>query len=80
MATTTTTEAAGSTIANALLAIGPRTVEGDQGRVSMPSVHDAIAALEYERKRTLMNNRAGVRAALRTISNHRLAAHDGPGS
>ena len=63
MATCNTEEVPGSTIAAALLAIGPRTVEGDQGRVSMHGVHDAIAAIEYDRKRTLLKNRAGVRAA-----------------
>jgi hypothetical protein len=67
-------------IADALLAIGPRTVEGDQGRVSMHSVHDVIAAMEYDRKRNRMKNRASVRHALLTISNHRLATHDGRAS
>ena len=57
--------------------MGPRTVEGDQGRVTMHSVQDAIAALEYERKRTLLPNRAAMRNAMITISNHRLATHDG---
>ena len=69
-----------ATIANALTALGPRTVEGDQGRVSMHSVHDAIAAMEYDRKRTSMKNRAAVRSMLLTISNHRLATHDGRAS
>jgi hypothetical protein len=69
-----------TTIAEALVNIGPRTVEGDQGRVSMHSVHDAIAALEYDRKRSQLNNRASLRSALLTISNHRLATHDGPAS
>jgi hypothetical protein len=70
----------GQTIAEALVSIGPRTVEGDQGRVSMHSVHDAIAAIEYDRKRNKMKNRAGIRSVLLTISNHRLATHDGPAS
>jgi len=69
-----------STIANALTALGPRTVEGDQGRVSMHSVHDAIAAMEYDRKRTALKNRATTRSMLLTISNHRLATHDGRAS
>lgn len=70
----------GQTIADALNTIGPRTIEGDQGRVSMPGVHDAIAALEYERRRTKMKNKKGVASVLRTISGHRLLAHDGRGS
>lgn len=70
----------GQTIADALDTIGPRTIEGDQGRVSMPGVHDAIAALEYERKRNAMKNRKGTAAVLRTISGHRLLAHDGRAS
>jgi hypothetical protein len=69
-----------TTIAEALVSIGPRTVEGDQGRVSMHSVHDAIAAIEYERKRTQLRDRASIRRAMLTISNHRLATHDGPAS
>ena len=70
----------GQTIATALAALGPRTIEGDQGRVSMHGVHDAIAALEYNRKRSKMQNRSGIAAVLRTISNHRLTAHDGRAS
>jgi len=69
--------AGGPTISEQLLALGPRTVEGDQGRVSMHSIHDAIAAIEYERKRTLLKNKRQVSAMLRTISGHRLAAPGG---
>ena len=65
-------------IADALRALGPRTVEGDQGRVTMHSVSDAIKAQEYTDKRDKMKNKAGVRAVLRTISGHRLLNHDGP--
>lgn len=75
-----TTNVSGSTIADALVALGPRTVEGDQGRVSMHSVHDAIAAMEYEQKRSSLKNRTMIRRVLLTIGNHRLAAHDGPAS
>ena len=67
-------------IAEALLALGPRTVEGDLGRVTMHSVSDAIKAAEYTNGRDKMKNKAGVRAVLRTISGHRLATHDGPGT
>lgn len=70
----------GSTIADALVRIGPRTIEGDQGRVTMPSVDDAIKALEYDRKRSAMKNRAGIRGVLRTITGFRLSAHDGRAS
>ncbi len=67
-------------ISQQLLSLGPRTVEGDQGRVSMHSVHDAIAALEYERKRNLLNNKAAVTSAIRTISGHRFSAPGGRAS
>lgn len=68
------------TIAEALVALGPRTVEGDQGRVSMASVHETIAAIEYDRQRNQLRNRSSMSNALRTISNHRLATHDGRAS
>lgn len=67
-------------IAQALASIGPRTVEGDQGRVTMHSVTDALKAIEHVRTGNKMKNRAGIQAVLRTISNNRLATHDGPAS
>lgn len=70
----------GSTIADALVRIGPRTVEGDYGRVTMASVDDAIKAIEYDRSRCLMKKRSNLSAALKMISGHRLAAHDGRAS
>ena len=70
----------GSTIADALVRLGPRTVEGDYGRVTMASVDDAIKAVEYDRSRCLMKKRSNVSSMLRFISGHRLAPHDGRGS
>lgn len=79
-ANTPAENASNPSIADRLLAIGPRTVEGDQGRVSMPSVHEAIAAMEYERKRTQLTSKRKLGSALRTVSGHRLLMHDGRGS
>lgn len=73
-------QSSGTSIADMLLALGPRTVEGDQGRVSMYSVQEIIAAVEYDRNRSKMRNREQIRSVLRTISNYRLATHDGPAS
>lgn len=70
----------GSTIADALQRLGPRTVEGDQGRVTMPSVDDAIKAIEYDRSRCVMKGRSSISSALRRISGYRLMTHDGRGS
>lgn len=73
------TAAPGSTIANALAALGPRTVEGDYGRVTTHSVNDAIAATEYQRKRCTLGNRSKTAGMLRSMS-YRLVAHNGPAS
>ena len=70
----------GQTIANRLAALGPRTLEGDQGRASMYGVQDAIAAEEYDRKRRLLNSKSAANSMLRTISGHRLAAPGGRAS
>ena len=73
-----TSPGSASTVAQALNNLGPRTVEGDQGRVTMHSVGDVIAAMEYERKRSSLKSKKHTAAVLRTISGHRLEAHDGP--
>lgn len=70
----------GRTIADVLVALGPRTVEGDYGRVTMASVDDAIKAAEYDRRKCAMKGRAKITSALRAISGYRLVSHDGRGS
>ncbi len=80
MSTCPNQQSSNPTIAQQLANLGPRTVEGDQGRVSMYNIDEAIRALEYERKRNKMRSKSGTAAVLRTISGHRLATHDGPGS
>jgi hypothetical protein len=74
------TDIQNQSIAQALASIGPRTVEGDQGRVTMHSVSDAIKAIEHGRTGNKMKNRKGIQSVLRTISNNRLLTHDGPAS
>jgi hypothetical protein len=69
----------GPSIKHVLDALGPRTVEGDQGRWTGHTVQDAIAAAEYERKNKRNNTPNLARRILRSIS-VRLMSHDGRGS
>jgi len=69
----------GNTISEVLSAIGPRTVEGDFGRVTTHSIQDAIAAAEYQRKRCALSSRSRTAGMLRSMS-YRLVSHDGPAS
>jgi hypothetical protein len=68
----------GASIAQTLNALGPKSVEGDQGRWIGHSVSDAIMAEEYEARK--LKNKSKVAAILRTISGHRLLSHDGRAS
>ena len=70
----------GSSIAQVLARLGPRTVEGDQGRWTGYSIDEAIKADEYERKRDAVKNKKTVASVLRTIGGHRLVTHDGRGT
>lgn len=69
----------GPSIKQVLDALGPRTVEGDQGRWTGHTVQDAIAADQYDRKVKASQNVGFARRVLRSIS-VRLASHDGRGS
>jgi len=56
----------------------PRTVEGDQGRVTTHSLSDVIKADEYNRKAKAMATRKTMANTLRHISGLRLVSHNGP--
>ena len=77
---TSVTTTSGTSIAALLAAMGPQRVEGDQGAWTGYNVLDAIKAADWDRKNKAMKSKSGVTAVLRTISGHRLAAHDGRAS
>lgn len=70
----------GPTIKQVLDALGPRTIEGDQGRWTGHSVDDAIKADEYDRKVRMSKGKGFARRVLLSITGIRLRAHDGRGS
>lgn len=70
----------GPSIKQVLDALGPRTVEGDQGRWTGHTVDDAIKADQYDRQIRMSQSKGFARRVLRTISGIRLLSHDGRGS
>jgi len=56
----------------------PRTVEGDQGRVTSHSLSEIIKVDDYERKRNALSTRKKMVNTLRHMSNVRLVTHNGP--
>lgn len=69
----------GPSIRTVLENLGPRTVEGDQGRYVAHSVDDAIKAYEFDRRLKLASTSGYARRVLMSISS-RLMSHDGRGS
>lgn len=69
----------GPSIRTVLENLGPRTIEGDQGRYVSHSVDDAIKAYEFDRRLKMASTKGFARRVLSSITS-RLASHDGRGS